>query len=478
VRPPTGRAGLRLRRLAPAVLAAAALAGALVALTTPGASPRLPPAGIRQPLSGGDPFAYNPGRSSDFSARAIAGEAHPLFALSPGGVVATAARVAAWRRLIDAATAGTSIDPRVLEGIVFLESAGRSQVIAGDDPAAAAGLTQIVAQTGRALLGMHIDLSSSRRLTRAIERAQALGQVGRAARLEAARARADDRFDPARALAAAVRYLQLARAHFGREDLAVESYHMGIGNLQSVLDAYDGGRPVPYVQLYFDTAPDHHAGAYALLSSFGDDSWTYWWRVLAAVEIMRLYRFDRPALERLVALQTDAASAAEVLHPPDRTAAFADPGAVAKAYADRTLVPLPRNAAALGLSYSPAFVTLARRLGSPAALYRGLRRPALDLLVELAARVRTLAGGAQPLIVTGAVVDERDQRRLGIDDPPAAAGWSFELARSYVSRRQRAALQAMLDRLQSLNLIAWERYPGEIEVTVASDADRVIAHGV
>jgi hypothetical protein len=36
----------------------------------------------------------------------------------------------------------------------------------------------------------------------------------------------------------------------------------------------------------------------------------------------------------------------------------------------------------------------------------------------------------------------------------------------------------MLDRLQSLNLIAWERTPTTIEITAASDASRVIVDGV
>jgi hypothetical protein len=66
---------------------------------------------------------------------------------------------------------------------------------------------------------------------------------------------------------------------------------------------------------------------------------------------------------------------------------------------------------------------------------------------------------------------------LGINDPTAAAGWSFTIARNYASQAQALAFQAMLDRLQSLNLIAWQRYPAEIEVTVASDADRVIVEG-
>ena len=43
-----------------------------------------------------------------------AGLAHPLYALSPGGAVATAERVAALRPLIDEAVAGTDVDPDVL----------------------------------------------------------------------------------------------------------------------------------------------------------------------------------------------------------------------------------------------------------------------------------------------------------------------------------------------------------------------------
>lgn len=467
----------RRRRLAGAAAVVAA-AGILIAvLASGGGSLRAPPPGVRQPPFSADPFAYVPSRESAFVARATAGNAHVLFFKSPGGAMATAARVARWDSLIRAATAGTAVDPRALEAIVFLESAGYPNAIAGGDPAGAAGLTQIVASTGTSLLGMRIDLARSRALTAAVFSAGARGQEGRVARLEAQRAEIDERFNPRRELAATVRYLELAARHFGRADLAIESYHMGIGNLENVLDAYDGGVTVPYAQLYFDTAPDHNAATYALLSSFGDDSWTYYWRVLAAEQIMSLYRSDRAALGRLAGLQTDSDSAAEVLHPPDRSLQLADPEGLASAYAQHLLVPLPRNARALGLAYDAGIGSLARRLGAPPGLYRGLRPAALDLLIELAARVRALSGGAAPLIVTSAVLDRRYQQRLGIDDPPAAGGWSFTLARRYVDARQRGALQAMLDRLQALNLIAWQRYPSQLEVTVASDASQVIANG-
>jgi hypothetical protein len=472
------RAALVRRRRVGAAVAGVTLAiVVIVAATTGGGRPRLPLPGVGRPAKAGDPFAYVSSRQADFEARATTGSAHVLFTKSPGGVLATAARVAALRPLVNAATAGTGVDPNMLEALMFVESAGRNNVIAGTDAADAAGLTQILAQTGQSLLGMHIDLARSRKLTSSIDRAAGNGQLAAMARLQRRRARIDDRFDPRLALAATVRYLRLAQQRFGRPDLAIESYHMGIGNLQNVLGQYDGGHPVPYAQLYFDTAPDHHSSAFNLLSGFGDDSSLYYWRILGAAQIMRLYRSDRGVLDRLISLQTRRDSAAEVLHPPDKTESFADPSALYRAYASRVVLPLPSNAGRLGLAYSPNMGSLAKRVGATPGAYRGLRTSALDLLIELAARVRTLSGGATPLVVDSTVTDAHYQQELGVSDPAAASGYSFTIARRYVRRTQAVAFQAMLDRLQALNLIAWERFSGVIEVTVASDAARAIVDG-
>jgi hypothetical protein len=473
-------AAVRRRRLVAGAVLAALIAAAVALITSSGKpAPRpLPLPGIGQAAKPGDPVAYVRDRQSDFVARAIAGSGHVLFAKSPGGALATAARVAALRPEIDRAAAGGGLDPSMVEALVFVESAGRPNVIAGSDPTNAAGLTQILAQTGTSLLGMHIDLARSRGLTAQIDNASARGQSARVVRLQRARAKVDDRFNPPKALAATVRYVQIAQQHLARADLAFESYHMGIGNLQRVLDLYDGGHAVPYPQLYFDTASDHHPDAYALISSFGDDSSLYYWRLLGAQQIMRLYRTDRPALERLIALQTAADSNARVLHPPATTPAFPTPEAIARAYSGRAILPLPSNAARLGLRYDPGIGALATRLGVTRALYRGLRPAALDMLIALAARVRSLSHlNASTLTVTSAVTDERYQQRLGVSDPPAAAGWSFTIARRYADRAQAAAFQAMLDRLQALDLIAWERFPSEIEITVASDASRALVRG-
>ena len=99
------------------------------------------------------------------------------------------------------------------------------------------------------------------------------------------------------------------------------------------------------------------------------------------------------------------------------------------------------------------------------------------MLSWIAARVRTLSG-ASPLIVTSSVTDDSAQRTLGYSDPPAADGWSFTIERRYVNGRQAAAFQSALDLLESLDLIAWQRYPQEIQVTVAGDASAVLARGV
>ena len=103
------------------------------------------------------------------------------------------------------------------------------------------------------------------------------------------RRRADERFDPAAALAGAGRYLQIAEERFGDEELAVVSYHMGIGNLETALERY-GEDDASWAQVYFDSAPDSNESAYRFLYGLGDDSATYLWRVFAARDIMRRHR--------------------------------------------------------------------------------------------------------------------------------------------------------------------------------------------
>jgi transglycosylase-like protein with SLT domain len=382
-----------------------------------------------------DPWAYTSDREAEFESRAAAGQSHVIYVKSPGGIVATAARVARWRPQVEAAAKEAGVDPDLIEGIVLLESAGRPDARASDDLDGAVGLTQILAQTATGLLGMRVDVDRSERLTRKLERARGPKE---AARLRAARARVDERFDPEKSLAATGRYLKTAMDEFGREDLAVVSYHMGIGNLQQVLAAY-GDSEAGYAQLYFDASPDRHPRAYRLLAGLGDDSKTYFWRVLASREVMRLYRDDRAKLQRLAELQSASDSGELVLHPPDRTKSFESQEDIESATADGELRPVGDGA---------------------------LRPEAYALLAYIREGVRNVSGVKAPLTLTRTV-----RPGGGIH----STGYAFDISRTYANGRQAEAFQFMLDRLLALNVIAWTRDARTIHITASNEGRRILA---
>jgi hypothetical protein len=455
-------------------LAAAVLLGTVVAFvllrgddepipTVPGVAREIP-----------DPFAWAPEREGDFARRAARGAAHPLYTNSPGGAVASAERTEQWRDGIERAAAEAGIDADLLEGLVFLESAGREDAVTAAGLEGAVGLTQILAETAQNLLGMKVDVAASRRITARIGRALRRGDLLKVERLRRSRRRVDERFDPALALAGAGRYLKLARDRFGRDDLAVVSYHMGMGNLESVLSDY-GERDVSYAQLYFDSTPASHERAYARLSALGDDSANYFWKVLAAREIMRMYRSEPELLTRLSALQNEKNSAEEVLHPEDRSVTFASPEELAEAYERGDLIAFPPT---------PPGLRRDRRMGELSdrpRLYRGLRPEAMALALYVAAQVKSISG-EEPLVVTSTVRDRAYQRRLARRNSEATrsyslhtTGWTFDVLRSYRSRRQALAFQFILDRLEILDVIAWVREPRAIHVTAGSDAEKLLA---
>jgi hypothetical protein len=331
-----------------------------------------------------DPLSYDATRETQFEARAAAGLTPVLVEKSPGGVLATARRVAAFRPLVERAAAGSPVSPDTLEAIVFLESAGRPYAQAGSLEGAS-GLTQILAQTATGLLGMHVDLRKARK-----------------AKTAKALQRADDRFVPAKALAGTVRYLGFARSKLGREDLAIASYHMGVGNLQRALSLY-GDSNIPYSQLYFDSTPLNHASAWRLLYGLGDDSSTYLWRILAAQRLMKLYRTDRAALTTVIG----------------------------------------------GTSPPPTGVPRELQPG------HGLRFPKGAKLVPRAATVAETIGADVEKIAKVSPLTVR-----------AASGATFYVSRKYRSRGQAVAFQFMLDRLTALDLIDWGRRFDLVAVTV------------
>ena len=427
-RPPTARQARRRRLAALAALLAVAVVIVVVLMGGGGAGKeRLVPGGGDK--SGEyDPLAYDSGREGELASRATTGFSDVVYEKSPGGVVQTARRTARWRPLVERAAKAYGVDPNTLEALVFLESAGRPDVVAGGDLEGAVGLTQILASTATDLLGLHVDLARSRSLTARIAKATSDRQVGR---LYRARRKADQRFDPKFSLEAAARYLKQAKDKFGRDDLAVATYHMGMGNLSTILGRYGESDP-SYTRLYFDSAPMRKPSAYALLSSLGDDSSTYYWKIRAAQEIMRLNRDNPQQLEHLAKLDAQGGAGERRLYPngaPDSNSDTRKP---------------PAYLTALGLSMrGDARTDYAPDPGTESVLaYIGAGTKAIS--------------GQEPLTVT------------------SAHGIRIEVRRRYISRKQALAFEYTLDRLQAWNLIAWGRGETTLAIVVSPDATKVL----
>jgi hypothetical protein len=436
-----------------------------------------------------DPFAYAKGRERALANRASLGLSHVIYAKSPGGVQASAERTDRWRPQIEAAAERHDIDPDTLEAMVFLESAGRPDVMADGTPQSATGLTQIMPSTGRDLLGMNVDEERSAELTKKIARAAKKGQTQRVRKLVAERRRVDERFDPERALDAAGKYLRMATDRFGSQELAVVSYHMGIGNLENVIGAFTGeevggertrevvaDHELTYARLFFDSSPRRHAEAWELLSGFGDDSSLYLWRVRASREIMEQWREDPEALSDRNALATAKATLEEVYHPEEETDVYDDPDEIAEAHEDGELVPIP-DEPALGFRVTKHLGELADELDVDRDLYRALRPEALAALTYMAAQVKAISGVDRPLQVTSAVRDRPYQEALiGVNGEATreyslhTTGWAFDIRRDYANNRQAEAFQFVLDRMRAHALIDYAVEPAAIHVTVSEFA--------
>ena len=499
----------------PAVLAAAAavlvlavvtIAVALLRDDAPPGAPELPP-GAPKPgappydAAAFQPFAYEDGSERDFLARGSAGMGHIVYALSPDGVEASVARTTRWRRHVERAVAGTRIDADDIEAMMFLESAGRPTVMADGTPASATGLMQIIPSTAVSLLGMRVDLARSLEINEELAVAGRRAVTSRKAKRRRAWRRevrsllrerkvVDERFDPQKALDGAVRYLLEARTHFGRDDLAIASYHMGIGNLRNVIDTYVSPRRparstrltverygVSWPRIYYDSSPTRNPRTWKLLTDLGDDSRHYLFKVLASREILRLARDDPDELERQIELQTAKASAEEVLRPESRYAPYEDDEDLRRAYKREELVPLPNDPARLAYWPGRKMGSLARRLDQPRILYRGLRPEALATLLYLAKEYRRIAGRGT-LRVTSTVRDRPYQDLLvqtNIQATPEFSLHTTGFAIDIAKPRVEAPLRFLLERLQALNTIAWVEEPGAFHLTAGPEAEGVHA---
>ena len=434
-------------------------------------------------------MAWSPAKSGEFADRATLGTSHVIYAKSPGGVALAAERTADWREEIERAANDHGVDPDVLEAMVFLESAGRPTVMADGTPRSATGLAQIIPSTATDLLGMQVDLERSLALTRKIAQAANRGRPELAEQLSRERAEVDQRFNPELALAGAARYLQIAEARFGSEELAVVSYHMGIGNLESVIAAYtgedvpDGGAAelvdeegLDYPRLFFDSSP---GGA---LGELGPPR-----GVRRRFVSLLLARPGVAGRDEALARRSRRAGRARrpdhregdpggALPPGGRDRLVRDRGGRARRQGGGK----PGGAAGRPVTRLPGHGAGGRaceRAGLGPELYRALRPEALAALIYLSAKVKAISGENEPLKVTSATRDQEYQDLLVGVNPEATqeyslhtTGWSFDIRRDYGSDAQAAAFQFALDRLRAHAILDYAYEPAAIHITVSEDA--------
>ena len=117
----------------------------------------------------------------------------------------------------------------------------------------------------------------------------------------------DDRLKPEKAVPAAAMYLAGMERHYGGRDWAIWAYHCGEGCVSEILalarDANGPAASLPSVaKVFFGCTPAWNRNLFeALRTHMGRDySPTYWFRVMRAEQLLRIYQEDPPEFRDLV----------------------------------------------------------------------------------------------------------------------------------------------------------------------------------
>lgn len=175
------------------------------------------------------------------------------------------------------------LDEYSLMGVALLESKLKKDALSG---ASCAGIAQFAAPTARDM-GLNVE--------RNWHSLYAQYQKSKSAEDWARLVAADDRFDPEKAIAAQAKFLSVLKKQFGGEDFAIAGYHMGPGNMSKVLNLY-GVPGKSWGEIVVSASPYKHPNTNAFLYGHLDDaSWSYYFRVQAAIRARKLWESDKKA---------------------------------------------------------------------------------------------------------------------------------------------------------------------------------------
>ncbi|HTQ58265.1 MAG TPA: transglycosylase SLT domain-containing protein [Bryobacteraceae bacterium] len=361
----------------------------------------------------------------------------------------------------------------VLQAMAYLESWG---VPNAESPSGPRGIMQIAEATGRQM-GLRIGYATRHRSVKI--RTATRDRHGRV-RYRTVRRREtytvlvrDDRLNPERAVNAAAQYLAGMEQRYGGRDWAIWAYHCGQGcvaDFQSVMKGIPelADPPASVARVFFGCSPVWHRELCATLHAQMDRDYspTYWFRVMRAEQLLRIYRNDPEEFRDLVAEYRY--TAAPLVRAPDRLAAWLRPQdliyTTSAGIRDETMPRLasaPDDEAFFG--YRLDWLALSRK-----DEWRAKALPStIGTLGYIAFETRRLyaalrpAEPYEPLDVTALVLPKEELATLdgaqGARAVDHASGQVFDLSLAPLPAAERECLEFVLDDL------GWNGYLGFIE---------------
>jgi Transglycosylase SLT domain len=233
------------------------------------------------------------------------------------------------QRLFRNAARRSGFPAATLQAIAYLESWGNPKA---ESPAGPRGIMQISVATARRM-GLRISYAVRHRTTktRTVVRNKHGRLVHRTVRHRIAYSVLvrDDRLRPERAIPAAARYLAEMEQHFGGRDWAIWAYHCGEGcvaDFQAMARQARGLGSSPSVaRVFFGCNPVWNRELCQAIRSQMDRDYspTYWFRVMRAQQLLRMYMDDPPEFQDLVAEYRYRADGAQ--RAPDRLSVWVKP---------------------------------------------------------------------------------------------------------------------------------------------------------
>ena len=234
------------------------------------------------------------------------------------------------QRLFRDAERQSGFPASVLQAMAYLESWG---VANAESPAGPRGILQISDATGRRM-GLRIVYATRHRVTKTKtmvrnKHGKLVSHTVRHKETFSVLVR-DDRLKPEKAIPAAATYLAGMEQRYGGRDWAIWAYHCGEGCVADFRAMAKSGKglddPPPSVaKVFFGCSPVWNRELCAAIRAQMDRDYspTYWFRVMRAEQLLRMYRDDAPEFRDLAEQYKYAAAPAQ--RAPDRLSAWLKP---------------------------------------------------------------------------------------------------------------------------------------------------------